>query len=179
MSLTILEHPSASYMPRTVRNAKAADLTVAFAVDFTTAGEKLTKKEAGHKYLAILPTVSDPASAIVEWLQERYNGRAVEINVAGNGIYTMAKYGLTQEMVNKAITDVFRTVSKHYPIYAIRSGGQTGADIAGAVAGVVIGVPTQVLMPRGFRQRNVHGEDILLSEEAVRRQILNYAAQLV
>ena len=51
--MKIVEHESAQYKPRTVHNAHTADLTVAFAEDFNSAGEKLTKREAGDRYVAI------------------------------------------------------------------------------------------------------------------------------
>lgn len=45
--LIIKESTSSKYTPRTYYNAKSADLTVAFAVDFSTAGERCTHKAAG------------------------------------------------------------------------------------------------------------------------------------
>lgn len=45
--LTILEHKSSSYAPRTYENAAKADVTIAIAVDYNTAGERLTHKAAG------------------------------------------------------------------------------------------------------------------------------------
>ena len=42
-----------SYKQRTEENAKWADVTLAIAADFNTAGEKLTKTAAGKKYISI------------------------------------------------------------------------------------------------------------------------------
>ena len=52
-SIVVRETVSPKYHDRTVMNAREADLTVAFAVDFSTAGEKLTREAAGDRYLAI------------------------------------------------------------------------------------------------------------------------------
>ena len=51
--MKIIENKSSSYAPRTFANAKSADLTIAFAIDFGTAGEQLTKKAAGQRYVAV------------------------------------------------------------------------------------------------------------------------------
>jgi hypothetical protein len=176
--LTILEHPSAAYKPRTIRNAALADVTVAFAMDFTTAGEKLTKEAAGDSYIAMDPWDLRNHEKLAAFLQVKGGGKPLELNIAGNGIYTMQRFNLRQHGVNLSIYDVLQRAAKRYPIKAIRSGGQTGADLAGAVAGVVMGLPTLVLMPRGFRQRNEAGLDICRTEASVRCQIEMQAAEL-
>lgn len=51
--IEILEHPSSSYAPRTWANAANSDVTIAMAVDYSTAGERLTHKAAGKRYLAL------------------------------------------------------------------------------------------------------------------------------
>ena len=51
--VTYRETCSPRYHDRTVINASWADLTVAFAIDFGTAGERLTRKAAGDRYLPV------------------------------------------------------------------------------------------------------------------------------
>ena len=51
--LEIVAHRSPSYVPRTRENADTADLTIAVAADYSSAGERLTKRSAGSKYLAL------------------------------------------------------------------------------------------------------------------------------
>lgn len=46
--LSLRAHRSASYPPRTFENADRAHMTAAFALDFSTAGERLTKKGCGR-----------------------------------------------------------------------------------------------------------------------------------
>ena len=52
--LRIEQHDSGRYAPRTWENAKSADITVAFASDFTTRGEQLTLRAAGEAYVLSL-----------------------------------------------------------------------------------------------------------------------------
>ncbi len=53
MALTLLEHSSSGYVGRTFANATSADLTLAFACDFTTAGEKLTARSAASRLVRL------------------------------------------------------------------------------------------------------------------------------
>lgn len=132
--LEIVEHPSAGYKPRTLHNAQQADATIAFAVDFSTAGEKLTRKAAGDKYLAVpLGTDTlDAARSIFRFLRERHAG---VLNIAGNGIYALSSHEWTQWACNAYIHFIISKVHEHRPIGQILTGGQTGVDLAGAVAG--------------------------------------------
>ena len=134
--MRIIEHSSESYAPRTYVNAGRADLTIAFAMDFNTAGEKLTRKAAGTKYLAMGLDRDSVMAAREVWKACRDAGKGdkpLVLNIAGNGIYTLAKQGWTQEEVNKYIYDILALVTKHWPIEMIVSGGQTGIDLAGGV----------------------------------------------
>lgn len=182
--LEILEHSSSSYGPRTWANAVQGDATVAFAVDFTTAGEKLTRKASADKYVGIklVPGEMDTerALAAARLLYRFLKARDARVlNVAGNGIYTLARCGISQHAANVFVTSVIAKVHEHHPLQRVISGGQTGIDLAGAVAGVCIGVDTQVLLPRGYIQRNEKKVDAAHSHEAIRAQVLTGAAQCV
>lgn len=83
------------YAERTKLNASSAGLTVAFAVDFETAGERLTARSASRtKYLGILiqevPDVEGMAWNLIDrmWFLSK---NTKTLNIAGNGIYTLAK----------------------------------------------------------------------------------------
>ncbi len=55
MNILFLEDQTSGYKNRTIKNA-SADATIAIAVDFNSAGEKLTKKsviEQGKLYISI------------------------------------------------------------------------------------------------------------------------------
>ena len=151
--LTIQAHPSSSYAPRTYINAQQADLTVAFAVDYSTAGERLTHKAAKGRYVAI-PLGGDPIEAARSLYRALRHHKARSLNVAGNGIYTLAKAGWTQEAVNKWVYQVLAQTSAHWPLEAVRSGGQTGVDLAGVVAAHALGLDALALLPAGYLQRH-------------------------
>ena len=159
MSLTMRAHASDSYPPRTFDNAGRADLTAAFAFDFATAGEKLTKKAAGPAYVALdlaLPAVEN-ARLLFAALRATRVARPT-LNIAGNGVYTLVERGWDQARADGYVLDVLRTVHTHWPLGQIVSGGQTGIDWAGGVAGRVLDLPVDMLFPAGFRQRDERAE---------------------
>lgn len=153
--LHILEHSSHTYSPRTYENASRADLTVAFACDFTTAGEKLTHKAAGDRFVSI-DLKTDPLQAARILYKSMRDRNARSLNVAGNGLYTLSRNSWTQKGVNDYIYAVLAKVHEYWPIQSVRSGGQTGADIAGIVAAYALKIPATALFPKGLIQR---GED--------------------
>lgn len=176
--LTILEHKSSSYGPRTFHNAKTADWTVAFAVDFTTGGEVLTHKAAGEKYLA-LPLRGSPLQNARELYKVLYRHHVQVLNVAGNGIYTCHKFGIGQASCNQLVYEAIRKVHEHLPIKKIISGGQTGVDLAGGVAGYKLGIDVEMMLPAGFRQRNEEKVEIYQTEEDIRQQVIEGAQRLL
>jgi len=178
MSLQILEHPSSSYTGRTYRNAREADLTVAIAMDFTTGGEKMTKQAAGEKYFAVTKEMLYPGRAVSDHIKTRPPGSVKVINIAGNGLYTLNLYKLNQSDVDRVMYGILRVVVNEHKIERVRCGGQTGIDLAGATAAYLLGIPVTVMMPKGFRQRDMLGIDHYHTEEQIREQIVKAAARL-
>ena len=175
--LDILQHASPSYGPRTYKNAKSAGLTAAFAVDFETRGEALTRKAAGDAYVAI--PLSQDVTAAARCLYAALRARdAHSLNIAGNGIYTLDKNGWTQEEVNAHLYAVLSLVVEHWPLELVVSGGQTGVDIAGVTVAHALGIPAIATLPNGFRQRGADKVDRLQSEGDIRRQVVAWAAAL-
>lgn len=164
--ITLVEHKSAYYGPRTWHNA-AQGVTLAYAVDHTTAGEKLTQKAAGDKIVKISPDYCEDiqASRYLYATLRHYNCRTV--NVAGNGIYTFDKKGYTQEMVNDAIHRILYTVHKHWQIEKIVSGGQSGADLAGLIAAERLGIDSVGTWPKGFKMRFEDGKDVYHTKDEI------------
>lgn len=147
-------HKDETYPPRTYQNAGGADLTVAFAEDFSSKGEQLTKKAAREKYLAI--SLDMPAIEAARLLYKDCKKRGVKVlNIAGNGIYTLKDYGWRQEHLNLWMYQVLDLVHKHYPLEMVISGGQTGVDFAGGVAGELLGLNPVMTFPKGFLQRTL------------------------
>lgn len=162
MTLLIREHSSSSYAPRTWANATEADLTIAIAIDYNTAGERLTKKAAtyhGEEHFLKLDPLGDnlELARILYKHMKRYDFKS--LNIAGNGIYTWAKQGITQRVINTLVYTVIKQVHEHWPIQMIVSGGQTGTDIAGGYAGWKLGIDTVLTLPKGFLQRHEDGVD--------------------
>lgn len=172
-NLILNEHKSASYAPRTYHNASQG-VTLAVAVDFNTAGEKLTHKAAGESIVQIKYGEDYVESARKLYrLMKKYDTGVV--NVAGNGIYSYAKKGVKQEDVNAYVYSILQLVHKHLPILRIVSGGQTGSDLAGLVVGVKLGVETIGTWPKGFKMRFEDSVDVDMDQDDIRRMILKYA----
>lgn len=171
---------SENYNERTNINANA-DVTIAFAMDFTTAGERVTKKYVENNNKLYIPidmknlkgvTVEEIANKIVNDINKKYNSlfkRDISINIAGNGIYTFEKYNINQNRIDSFIYNVLRNVVNNpklnVKVNLIRSGGQTGADESGAKAGKQLGIKTIVLAPKGYRFRRSDNKDIFSESE--------------
>lgn len=165
-SVRFEEEPTTGYRNRTVKNA-SADATIAIAVDFNSAGEKLTKSTVltqGKKYIPLdassLVITQERVDKIVQMLN---SVKAKTLNIAGNGIYTMkGKY--TQQQVDdftfELLDKVLNSPDLETKVVSIRSGGQTGFDEAGTKAGIKLGLPTLTLAPKGWTFRNIDGVDI-------------------
>ena len=176
--LTINAMRSGSYMERTRHNATSSDFTVACALDFTTAGERFTKKVAGDKYIALkLDEQTIPSARIL--YRALVDNHAKVLNLAGNGIHSLTKKEVSQRQVNLWIHDVLVLVHAHYPLQGLKSGGQTGVDIAAAVVGPLLHIPTEINFPQGYMQRGESGVDFMQPLEKVQRAIEKMRSQLI
>lgn len=162
------EHPAAGYRGRTLLNA-AADVTLAFAADFSTAGERLTKRsvlEQGRIYCPVAYRGHLATERAIHAAVAALNRPAkpeVALNIAGNGLYTLKALG-SQADVDAYAADFLRRVLSSADLRAsialVRSGGQTGFDEAGVKAARQLGLRTQVLAPKGWTFRTADGQDI-------------------
>lgn len=166
MGIIFLEEKSRGYKVRTIKNA-SADVTIAIAIDFNSAGEKLTKQSVlfqGKKYIPIRLNTLQITDELVNNIIDSLNTiKAKTINIAGNGIYTFKGiYNQEQldtyvyEFLSKVLTSD-KLINK---IELIRSGGQTGIDTSGAKAGIKLNISTIVLAPKGWKYRDITGKDI-------------------
>lgn len=171
--VTFTHSPSQNYAKRTSENAAAADITIALAADFETAGEKCTKREAlkvGNYVKSGFENsdetiINDVYNQIVnQGLLKDKRGNlknGIVLNVAGNGIYTLVKYNYTQEQINERVQTIIKgLIDKGVAITKIISGGQTGVDEAGIVAGLNLGIPCEVHTTKGWRFRDINNKDI-------------------
>lgn len=165
--LTVTQNHNGSYFTRTKANANKSDLTCAVAIDFTTKGELLTKQEAGNRYIGLnLNTPSiDCARKLYQALVQH---NAKSLNLAGNGMFTLSKHKISQRRVNLWVYDMLSLIKAHYPIQIqLMSGGQTGVDIAAAVAGPLLNIETEINFPLGYKQRLPSGLDVLQTLDEV------------
>ena len=170
--IDINQHNSEKYTPRTYYNAKSADLTVALAVDLNTAGERCTHKAAGVKYIGIKLTDETDDIQVARQLYKKLKELNVKkLNIAGNGIYTLSKNGCNQDFINFFVYKVISKVHEHWPLEKIYTGGQTGVDMAGAVAGYLLEIPTEVTLPFGYVQRFEDKLDVPQTHEKVFNQV--------
>jgi hypothetical protein len=169
MTLVINEHKSSSYAPRTYHNASMG-VTLAVAVDFNTAGEKLTHK-ASTKGIVQVPFTTDYVQAARELYKLLKKTNCHCVNVAGNGIYTLKKYGVSQHDMNVYIYSILSLIHEHWPLSLIVSGGQSGADTAGLVAAEALGINCQGLWPKGYKMRFEDGKDVEMDKTQIEYMI--------
>lgn len=163
--LTFQEELSYGYKSRTIKNA-SADATIAFAIDFTTAGEILTKDSVinqNKKYIPIHLTEIKNSITPSLIIDELNSCEAKTLNIAGNGLYTMkGKY--TQNEIDvltfNLLEEVLLSPLLKNKIILIRSGGQSGFDEAGIKAAIKLGIESLVLAPKGWVFRDINGVDI-------------------
>lgn len=163
---------SPEYPPRTYFNVNSADLTIAFYVDPTTAGEVLTRKICGTRKpylgLSLLNKYAQNIETIIEKCEEI---NPSIINIAGNGLLTIAKKvgdGVMQELVNLDIYYILSGVHSVFKIKEILSGGQTGVDFAAGVAAGALKIPCTMTFPYGYRQRIKEGIEAYSTNKEMR-----------
>ena len=149
--MLVFTRSEGGYQKRTYENAQAddVDFTVQIAVDLTTYGERATAKAAGESLISVETKGFSPEDAkkavdvIYDSLPEEFQkGEPLGFNFAGNGIYTLAKDGVTQDQVDEFMVRVISGLQeKGVVIQCGRSGGQTGLDEAALAAGITCGVP--------------------------------------
>jgi hypothetical protein len=177
--LIIKEDKSQEYPPRTYYNAKSSDTTLAIATDLTTKGELLTKKAAGAKYIGFeINNSFDTLKVARELYLKMKNDNSHKLNIAGNGIYTLIKSKINQEEINNIVYRIVAQVHAYWPIEKIYTGGQTGVDLAGAVAAYALHIEAEITLPKGYRQRFENNIDVYTSQENVLQQIINGASKL-
>lgn len=164
--IRFIECQEPGYAARTVVNARSADLTIAFAVNFKSSGEILTRKAAYGKWFGIdlcsdgwdiMGACNDAHKRIIE--------KKVKIlNIAGNGIYTLTpKY--TQEMLDADILLFLQRILSGADV-KIRSGGQTGVDEAALKVGDKLGLDCTCLAPKNWLFRDINGKDHMHDPDA-------------
>lgn len=181
--IKFLQHSSHRYPPRTFENA-SADATIAFAFDFNTPGEKLTKdavKTQGKIYIPIDGELFSRSSAVkIKWVAEILTDKKVRtLNIAGNQLATCIKHNRTQEDVDNIVFRFLNSVLQcpvFDPTYLslIRSGGQSGFDEAGLKAAVELNISALCVCPRGWKFNDINGK-VICDEKLFKNRFPQYA----
>jgi len=163
--ITYIEDKSPKYPPRTYANA-SADATIAFAFDFGTPGELLTKdavEKQGKLYIQVFPSFVNSLKIknVATFVSD---AKVKTINIAGNSLPIIIKNNFTQLYCDTFVHEFMKLLINH-PIFdcniqIIRSGGQSGFDEAGIKAAIKLGIPALIHCPKGFKFINEHGETI-------------------
>lgn len=159
--LMIIEDRSSGYGSRTIRNA-TADVTIAFYADGNTAGELLTLEAVNQNKKLFIAAVDNTEDECVEKIL-LLNKKEITLNIAGNGIYTLTRYRVTQQECDDSVllylsNLINKLFDKGIIVSLIRSGGQTGADESGIKAALKLNIPALIVCPKGHRLRYFHGE---------------------
>lgn len=159
--ITFTECQTPGYPARTRINA-GADVTLAFAVDFSTAGEVATKREVlrqGKLYIPISLLNSDQSYDRLERIAAHIPSNLHSFNIAGNGIYTLRSSQVyLDEWIRSFLDKLFLIYDQC--ITSIVSGGQTGVDEAGLKAGRDLGITTvHCTAPKGWLFRDKDGKE--------------------
>lgn len=168
--LTIIEHPSNQYTPSIRANVTSADLTVAVAADFNTQALQYSRSAARDSYLEI-PLEGDAVQAARVLFREVKARKARTLNITGNEGHSLAPLRCwSSDLLAEWIGVLIGKVHQHHHLDAIRTSGQSGIECAGAVAGLVLGLPVTMLMPRGYLRRTQRGSQCC-TEPELRREI--------
>lgn len=181
-STTKFTTSKSSYYPdRTKENADWSDVTLALAVDFTSAGETLTAQLAGStdpKYLGKRTPLKNKTNKHIPYKLERARDHTydadeileaikkkglptknIKLNIAGNGIYSLKNW--TQEELNDYLTEILQgLLNLGVTIAEVRTGGQTGVDEAAIIAAQRLGIPNEVHTTSDYKFRDKSGKDI-------------------
>jgi len=161
--------PSTQYKDRTRVNVAKTDITLRFAVDFTTAGEKATLnaiREFRKKYADInlldnkLTVTKEDISRVANEIR-RLGKPEVTINIAGNSHDTLSAKNISQAAIDKYMEEfIYRLrneLGTEVTIQAIYSGGQTGADEAGTKAALKAQIPARIYATEDLRTKKGSG----------------------
>jgi hypothetical protein len=182
MNLTLELSNKVGYGPRTRENVAQSDMTLAIASDFSTAGERLTLKCAKEHGRTIIQV---PHNAIdfdkrVDWFIYMINTVASQkqypltLNGAGNGVYTLEskRQEDADAFAFKFMQAAIKHTDKRFMMALVRSGGQTGYDVAIVKAAMALGIPAMIHCARTkggkFLIRGADGRDMGLTEQEYR-----------
>ena len=176
--------PVAGYAERTRVNIRESDMTLAIAKDFSTAGERLTYRCARNcnKPIVKVPHKTKDfdywVGAFVIIMNRAYEKihKPLVLNGAGNGIYTLGEPQWEADAFALSfLRSALENPEKRFEIGEVRSGGQTGYDVAIVKASISLGIPARIhcarSMGRGYMIRDASGADRALDRGAYLEEV--------
>lgn len=162
--IQFIEHESPGYTGRTLRSISETEMTLAFAMDFTTGGEKLTKslcEKTGRPYQAVnLISGFNAYDRIAPIVRTMDLFDVKRLNIAGNGIYSLRETYTQQALDDFIYCFLVLLIREYgYPV-DIYSGGQTGVDEAALKFADKTGLKGVCNFPKGWLFRDIRGYDI-------------------
>lgn len=164
--------PVSGYAERTRVNVRESDVTLAIAKDFSTAGERLTyrcAKNCNKPIVKVIHKTKDLdywAVLFVEVMNRAYekNHRPLVLNGAGNGIYTLGEPQWEADAFALSfLRSALENPDRKFEIAEVRSGGQTGYDVAIVKAAISLGITARIhcarSMSHGYMIRDASGID--------------------
>lgn len=162
--IQFIEHESPGYTGRTLRNVSETGMTLAFAMDFSTAGEKLTKalcEKLQRPYQAVdLISGCNAYDRIAPILRTMDLFGVKKLNIAGNGIYSLRETFTQQDIDDFIYAFLVLLIQQYGYAVEIYSGGQTGVDEAALKFADKTGLPAVCNFPKGWLFRDIRGYDI-------------------
>lgn len=158
MKLTFTESKDSNYKARTIENAASADATIAFAANFESSGEILTKNSVINAQKIYIPfDLTIPVSELYVYIKHVIDifqtNNVHTLNIAGNGLSRLVNFNISQTDCDNYVYEVLRIITAQVNITSIRSGGQTGADESGIKAAQRLNIDAICHAPKGWRFR--------------------------
>lgn len=163
--IRFIECHEPGYANRTIANARAADLTICFGVNFKSPGMILTHKSSYGKYFPVNMLYKIDDKLINELVAAIFDRSPDIINIAGNSIYSMREL-MTQEQCDEYVFNVLQLVLECFQGISFRIGGQSGGDLAGGLAVDKLGLDCICLAPKNWLFRDINGKDHMHDPEA-------------
>ena len=92
---------------------------------------------------------------------DNVKGEPFGVNIAGNGLKTLAEAGVDQESLDVLLTSVSLALKERgINVSSLRSGGQTVVDESAVAMAKAIGAPVTVHAPAGYVFRGASGKDV-------------------
>lgn len=165
------------YAKRTRLNAR--EFTLYFGVDFNSPGARLTKRHSIKGFFPINIDGRQCLLALARQLHLNLKKNNIKIlNIAGNSIHRLKDVG-DQYKINEIVYDFLKELHKAYPIEKIISGGQSGGDQAGLVAGIDLNIPSEGVYPKDYLRSVVRGEHIKSTESKIIEELKLQVGDLI